>query len=120
MTNIPQVNSELRSIAGGGFTEDYDQAGGADNLRWSGVSGAFVQEKIRSAFNASNQLVRVQETTLYVDGDLPLTSPIQAGDVVTYFFRNMLFTATVQTLESPRLPGTDSYTALALEDANAS
>jgi hypothetical protein len=110
----------LMSIVSPGFSEDYDRSATTGTPRWQGASGAYVQERLRSYFNQNGGSNRVQQVTVFIDADLPLSTPLQEGDTITYNYRGKNFTCTVQDMAAPELPGVASYVKVALEKAVAS
>lgn len=118
---LPQVNAQLLSISRGGFSEDYDRPSQTSPYVWQGNLDAYIQQRIKSAFNSSGTLVRVLEITLFISSDLPVT--VEPGDILVYqagSADNLSTLAGVaQSFIDPAyLPMLEDYYKVALEPAN--
>ena len=120
---IPQTNGNLLSVTRGGYTEDYDRPAGTADPVWSGNLEIYVKQRILSSLGAQQgELNRVEEVTLFIPGDLPVT--LQGGDTVVYQAGNpdnpITFTGNVRDSIDPAFMAMlPDYYKVALEDVNA-
>ncbi len=101
--NLPEVNATLTDVSGGGSSEDYDQATGADTSSWSGTLGAYLVEKVITRADGDG-LNHFKQTYLIV----PYGSvPVAIDDTVSYIGPNGVATARdVRQIEPHPVAGT--------------
>lgn len=117
---LPQVNATVVSITRGGQSEDYDRPEVNSAPIWQGTEDAYVQNKFVSTFNG-NELVRVEQVTLFLSEDFPET--IEPGDIITYTAGDSLSPVTSagraqNSVDPAYLPQLSDYYKVALEAVN--
>lgn len=78
---LPYHNARLTRVAGGGASENYDQAVGTDSDRWAGDAEAQILERVLEQVNGE-RLDQVKQTTLVIPSNLGIE--VATGDTVTY------------------------------------
>lgn len=98
---IAQANAQLVAIAGGGTSEDYDTAAGADTAKWAGRAPAYLVDRVRTSVEGG-RLDVVKETFVVVSPGLP----IETGDTLTLRQGADTITRVVRDVEEHRVAGT--------------
>lgn len=101
--SLPASNARLLKIQGGGFSEDYDQAAGADADRWSGSAGVYLVDRVLVA-TAPEGRDELRQTYLVVATD-PGTRAL-VGDSLVLEQDGVEQTREVRQVEDHRIAGT--------------
>lgn len=113
--SLPQVNARLKSIEGGGFTEDYDAPATVGTLKWEGDTGVYVTESVMQS-TASGRLDRFKRTTVIIPGNLRPVVDLQSGDMLTYDYAGTEFKRKVVDYQAHMLPGLPQTVKIDVED----
>ena len=110
---LPATNAVLTKIAGGGFSEDFDQGDATENVKWLGSEDAYLVEKVASSVTGQGlEQARID----YLILPYSVAQPITVGDIVTYAQGAAPVSRKVRTIETHKIAGT---TRLYLWDVKA-
>lgn len=120
---LPQVNAELTTVAGQGYTEDYGSSEGADTAKWTGTLDAYFSESVvRSTAQGSLDLLRqtvliLPAAVLDVIAGEAGQDAIEQGDSLTFTHKGASHTRKVRDLRAVELAGHLGTVKVWLEDA---
>lgn len=117
MSDLPQTNARLTLIAGGGFTEDYDDADAADTAKWQGDADAYFSERVLNTVGDADTIVK--RSYLIIPSDLLPALSVEVEDTLTFVFADTTLTRKVAEIVDARLVGVPGggSTRLYLKDA---
>jgi hypothetical protein len=96
-------NARLKSVAGSGWSEDYDQPESGDDQVWTGDAEALVREEVLEE-SSGRDLDELTRTSIEIPANL--AGKIGPGDKVTYLRDGQTLTREVQRVDdSSRLLG---------------
>lgn len=99
LLDLPQANATLTAVKGGGFSEDYDTAAGADTTKWQGEADAWVHDTMALASDLAGG--RNLTTATYVVLPGGLAPKITAGDTLHLERDGVVSTREVREISGP-------------------